>query len=265
MRYQNGINKDLLYNGQNMPRLQILGCGSSWGVPVASCKCDVCLSDSPFNKRNRSSLLISDEATNILVDCGFDIRHQLLKYDICKIDAAILTHDHADHVSGLDELRVFKILHGIVPDLYSDTGTLNVIMERFAYLFDSKLFTPKAIDFYSKLKINDIELQFFKQDHGVMDSLGFRIGDVVYSNDLIDYPQQSKQYLKNSRIWIMDCIDYKSTLTHCGLDRVMKWKQEFSPQKIYLTNLSHDLDYFELKSKLPSDIEPAYDGLVIEI
>lgn len=248
-----------------MITLKILGCGSSWGVPVATCKCEVCLSDSPYNKRNRSALLISDEDTNVLVDCGFDIRNQLIKYDICRIDAAILTHDHADHVSGLDELRIFKLLHNITPALYSDGGTLAVIIERYNYLFKAGMFDPKAIDFYSKLKINNIEMQFFKQDHGVMDSLGFRLGDVVYSNDLIDYPEESKQYLKNSRIWIMDCIDYNSTATHSGLDQVMKWQQEFSPQKIYLTNLSHDLDYFVLKSKLPSDIEPAYDGLTIEI
>lgn len=248
-----------------MLQLKILGCGSSWGVPVASCKCEVCLSDSPYNKRNRSSLLISDSSTDILVDCGFDIRHQLLKYDINKIDAVLLTHDHADHVSGLDELRVFNLLHKMIPGLYADESTLGIIMERFDYLFKSGFFNPKSIDFYSKIKIGNIDIQFFKQDHGSMDSLGMRIGDVVYSNDLINYPEESKQYLRDARIWVMDCIDYVSTDTHCGLDKVLAWREEFLPRKIYLTNLSHDLDYFELKSKLPPDIEPAHDGLVIEI
>lgn len=248
-----------------MLQLKILGCGSSWGVPVASCKCKVCLSDSPYNKRNRSSLLISDHSTDILVDCGFDIRHQLLKYDINKIDAIFLTHDHADHVSGLDELRVFKLLHNMVPEIYSDTNTLSVIMERYSYLFKTRLFDPKPVDFYSKIKIGNIDIQLFKQDHGSMDSLGMRIGDVVYTNDLIDYPKESKQYLRDARIWIMDCIDYTSTDTHCGLDKVLEWREEFSPEKIYLTNLSHLLDYFDLKTKLPEEIEPAYDGLTIKI
>ncbi len=248
-----------------MPELTILGCGSSIGVPVIGCKCDVCLSSHPYNKRRRSSVLISSLTTNVLVDFGFDIKYQLLSADISRLDAAILTHLHADHCSGIDELSIFKILHNNVPDLYSDSVTIDLITKRHDYLFRNGSLTPKKIDFYSSITIGDIDLQLFKQDHGPMDSIGIRIGDVVYSNDVIRYPAESLQYLENARIWIIDCISVEGGITHLGLNQVLDLREKFNPQHIYLTNLSHRLDYFELKNTLPQGIEPAYDGLQITI
>jgi len=248
-----------------MHKLTILGCGSSWGVPVIGCKCAICLSDSSYNKRLRSAITIDNEQNKILVDCGFDIRSQLLKYDIDRINAIILTHDHADHVCGLDELRVFHDLHGITPKFYSDHKTLDIVMKRYKYLFDRGVFHPIGIDFNSRHKIGDIEIQFFRQDHGVMDSLGMRIGDTVYTNDVMRYPEESKQYLYNANTWIVDCVDYKSTPTHAGLKCVIAWMEEFKPKKMYLTNMSHEIDYFHIESILPPGIKPAYDGLILEI
>lgn len=248
-----------------MIEFTILGCGSSWGVPVIGCKCLVCNSDSHYNKRNRSSALISSGLTNVLIDFGFDIRHQLIKYGISNIDAAILTHDHADHVGGIDELRIFKILHQNTPDLYSDSNTIDVITERYKYLFDSNLLNPRKIDFYSSVQIGDINIEFFKQDHQVMDSLGIKIGNFVYTNDVVKYPEQSKKFLKDADVWVMDCVDYEGTKNHLGLKQVLELYEEFSPKRVYLTNLSHLFDYFDLKTKLPKNIEPAYDGLKLEV
>ncbi len=246
-------------------KLTILGCGSSWGVPVIGCKCEVCVSGKAKNNRARSSVLLQSDVATLLIDFGFDIRQQLLKMNISQLDAAILTHDHGDHVSGIDELRIFKILHKHVPKIYSDYNTIDVITERYKYLFDSGVLEAKKVDFYSSIKVGDIEVNLFKQDHRVMDSIGIRIKDTVYTNDVVDYPEESKSYLANAKIWIIDCVDYESTDNHLGLKQVLKLYKELNPQKVYLTNLSHLFDYDELKSKLPENIEPAYDGLSIKI
>lgn len=246
-------------------KLTILGCGSSWGVPVIGCKCTVCRSHKPENKRARSSVLVSDHATNLLIDFGFDIRNQLLKMDVDRLDAAILTHDHGDHVSGIDELRIFKILHNHVPKIYSDHSTIDLITERYRYLFDSGVLEAQKLDFYSSISFGNIKVNLFKQDHRVMDSIGIRIKDTVYTNDVVAYPEESKKYLENAKIWIIDCVDYESTDNHLGLKQVLELHEEFKPKKVYLTNLSHLFDYDELKSQLPKNIEPAYDGLTINI
>jgi phosphoribosyl 1,2-cyclic phosphate phosphodiesterase len=248
-----------------MQYLTILGCGSSWGVPVIGCKCKTCVSTSSYNKRTRSSIIISDNDTRILVDFGCDIRHQLLRENISKIDAIILTHDHADHSHGLDDLRIFSILYGMVPKFYTDHNTLDIITKRYNYLFKQKVLEPIGLDFNAKIRVGDIELQLFKQDHGVMDSIGIRIKDTIYTNDILRYPEESRQYLYNAKMWIADCVDYKSTTTHIGLDMAMKFHEEFAPSKMYLTNLSHDIDYFEIQDKLPQNVHPAYDGLKLEI
>ncbi len=244
-----------------MTKLTILGCGASAGVPVIGCKCSVCLSSSPYNKRSRSAILIQSDRSNVLIDCGCDIREQLLKHKIDRLDGLIITHDHADHTSGLDDLRIFKLLHGQTINLYTDAGTLNALTTKYDYLFNTDILKPHAVDFYSKLNIGDIELQLFEQDHGTMKSLGIRVGDVVYSNDIINYPEESKQYLRNTKTIIMDCVDYKSFPTHSGLDLVMNWYNEFKPESMYLTNMSHMIDYFEIKARLPTNIIPAHDGL----
>lgn len=248
-----------------MQQLTILGCGSSWGVPVIGCKCKVCLSESSYNKRTRSSIIISDDSTKILVDFGGDIRHQLLRENIDSLDAIILTHDHADHSSGLDDLRIFNVLHNTTPKFYSDHKTVDIITNKFRYLFDKKMFEPIGVDFDAKIKSGNIELQLFRQDHGVMDSIGIRVKNTVYTNDVLRYPEESKKYLYNAKIWVIDCVDYKSSASHIGLDAVMQLYQEFAPEKMYLTNLSHDIDYFDLQLNLPKHVFPAYDGLRIEI
>jgi phosphoribosyl 1,2-cyclic phosphate phosphodiesterase len=246
-----------------MQTLKILGCGASCGVPIIGCKCEVCKSDSPYNKRRRSAILISSDSTKILVDAGYDIRNQLLGENIDHLDAVIITHDHADHVNGLDDLRVFKLIYEKKLPLYAEHATLASMSKKYDYLFNSGTLEVHAVDFNSSLKIGDIELGLFRQDHGTIDSLGIRVGDVVYSNDVIAFPEESKQYLRGAKTMIFDCISYDSTPTHSGLDLIMKWREEFKPEQIYLTNMSHRLDYFDIQTKLPYDIKPAYDGLKI--
>jgi phosphoribosyl 1,2-cyclic phosphate phosphodiesterase len=249
-----------------MITLKILGCGSSLGVPIIGCSCEVCISDSPYNKRLKSSLLFSYLDKDILVDFGQDIRQQLLKENIKKIDSAILTHIHSDHTSGIDDLRPFYVVHKLPPvNIYSDNNTFKLFSERFPYLENSSYFKKINIDCYDKKNIDGIEFQFFKQDHGVIDSLGFRINNFAYANDLIDFYEESHKYLYDLDILIVDCISYSSTETHSGLEKILIWQKQFNPKMIYLTNMSHRIDYFEIQKILPDNIKPLFDGQTILI
>ncbi|HJD55486.1 MAG TPA: MBL fold metallo-hydrolase [Rickettsia endosymbiont of Pyrocoelia pectoralis] len=249
-----------------MLQVTILGCGASVGVPVIGCNCSVCLSDSKYNKRTRSAIYINDENSQILVDFGFDIRSQLLREKINKLDCAILTHDHSDHVNGIEDLRVFSIIKKQPLEIYTDHNTEAKLHQKFNYLFsDNALKTgyalvTKPIDFFDKININTIEIQFFRQHHGPIDSLGIRVGDFVYSPDVVDFPPESEEYLKNIKVWILDCMDYTSNPNHAGLDKVLEWREKYKPKQILLTNMRHTIDYHEIIKILPDNVKPLYDG-----
>ncbi|MGX6960384.1 MAG: MBL fold metallo-hydrolase [Rickettsia endosymbiont of Pentastiridius leporinus] len=249
-----------------MLQVTILGCGASIGVPVIGCNCSVCLSDSKYNKRTRSAIYINDENSQILVDFGYDIKYQLIREKVSKLDCAILTHDHSDHVNGIDDLRMFSIINKKPLPIYTDHNTDTKLHKKFDYLFnDNSLkigyaLATKPIDFFDKIKINAIEIQFFRQYHGPIDSLGIRIGDFVYSPDVIDFPPESEEYLKDIEVWIVDCMDYTSNRNHAGLDKVLEWREKYKPQQILLTNMRHTIDYYEITKMLPSNVKPLYDG-----
>ncbi len=243
-----------------MIKITVLGCGPSLGVPIIGCECNVCTSSSIYNKRTRSSIYIDDDNSQILIDFGPDIKDQLIREKIKKVDAAILTHDHADHVGGIDTLRIFPFLQKKPLEIFSDSKTLARTQERNEYLFTPEKLVTRAVDFFTKCTINTIEVQFFKQYHGPVDSLGVRVGDFVYSTDVVDFPQESKCFLQNIEVWILDCTAYKSNDSHAGLERVLQWNQEFKPGRILLTNLSHLVGYDEILKILPPNIQPLYDG-----
>lgn len=246
-----------------MLKIMILGCGSSHGVPVIGCRCKVCRSDSSYNKRRRSSILIENNKTKILVDFGFDIKDQLLDANISSLDAAILTHDHADHVAGIDNLRVFKYLSGKALPIYMDVNTAKSVRERYRYMIEAD--EIQIIDYnpYDLVNIADIPVQFFLQDHGRIDSLGIRIENFVYSPDVRDFYDESIHYLNNIDTWVLDCLGYKSNHAHAGLERVLEWNEMFRPKKIYLTNMRDEIDYFDIQQELPENIRPCYDGMKI--
>jgi len=249
-----------------MVKVRVLGSGSSLGVPVVGCKCNTCQSDSPYNKRTRSSIMFSNNDQNILVDFGLDVRAQLLREKIDKLHYAILTHDHADHVGGIDDLRVYsRIMNGPLP-IYTDERTADIISNRYRYMINENHIKPTKLDgFETKLNLADIELQFFRQNHRDIDSLGIRIGDFVYSNDVIKYYPESEKYMENAKILLLDCLDYTSTDAHFGLDDVLKVVDKYKPEQVFLVNMNHNIDYFEIQKELPDNIKPAYDGMVLEI
>ena len=248
-----------------MLKVTILGCGSSCGVPVIGCKCSVCKSDSPYNKRRSASILIESKAARILVDFGFDIKNQLIDAKVDFLDAAILTHDHADHVSGVDHLRIFKWLTGDALKIVTDAGSANKLRERYDYLISNEQLMIEEVGCYSPYKIKDTELQFFWQEHSDIGSLGVRINDFVYSCDVSDFPEGSHKFLENIDCWVLDCCGFRSSFAHAGLDKVLEWNELFKPKRIYLTSMRDEIDYFEIQKYLPDNIKPCYDGMVLEL
>jgi phosphoribosyl 1,2-cyclic phosphate phosphodiesterase len=245
-----------------MVKVTVLGSGASLGVPVVGCDCSVCKSDSPYNKRTRSSILFTKDNKNILVDFGLDVRNQLLSANVKTLECAILTHDHADHVSGIDDLRVFRRERDSALPIYTDAHTADVISDRYRYMMHEDHIEPRKLeDFECRMELAGIDIQFFRQNHRNIDSLGIRIGDFVYSNDVIKYYDESHKYMENVEVLLLDCIDLVSTDAHFGLDDILKVVERYKPKQTYLVNMSHAIDYFEIQKQLPDNIKPSYDGM----
>lgn len=256
-------------------RVRILGCGASAGVPMVGCSCLVCTSGDPKNKRTRVSILIEKGDRRILVDTSPDLRQQCLSYNINKIDAVLYTHDHADHTHGIDDVRSFNYTGGAPISAWGDEQTLQTMKQRFAYVFKPPVtefgwfrpaLIPELITPYKCFSIGGIEVMPFEQLHGgEKKTLGLRFGDFAYSTDVKAIPDKSFELLKGVKVWVVDCLKYTPVPTHAHLALTLEWIERVQPEKAYLTHMSHDFEYERLKAELPPNVEPAYDGLIIDI
>lgn len=256
-----------------MIKCTILGCGGSMGVPQVACSCYVCKSDAPRNKRTRASILIESENCKILIDASPDLRQHALKYNITNLDAVIFTHAHSDHFSGLDELKPIYLAHNFKPiQTYATEKTYMDIKKGFNYAFsgNSEIYKPflaeNIIQESDVIKIKDIEIQVFPQEHGAnMTVLGIKVGDFVYSTDVNSFPEKSKKHLENLDVWVVDCLRYHYAPTHSCYEQTMDWIDQYKPKRAYLTHMAHEIEYDEMNRITPEHISPAHDGLVIEI
>jgi phosphoribosyl 1,2-cyclic phosphate phosphodiesterase len=258
----------------------ILGCGGSGGVPLATGYWGKCNPNNPKNRRRRASIAIQNEKTCIVIDSGPDFHEQTLIHNISHIDAVLYSHDHADHINGLDDVRYLAIKQRIQGrkdykfPIYSDKKTLEGIIKRFDYLFrddPNGLYIPliesKAIEYDEELNIGHINLKMFRQIHGFGHSNGFIIGDLAYSTDVSDLSDEALQNLKGIKTWVVDCGQFGSdkTTVHANYERVLELNEIVGAKKLYLTHLKPDDDYDVLMNQTPDYIEPAYDGLVIKV
>jgi phosphoribosyl 1,2-cyclic phosphate phosphodiesterase len=259
----------------------ILGCGSSGGVPRPGIGWGECDPTNPKNRRRRCSLLVerrqADGAcTRVLIDTSPDLREQLLAADVDWLDGVLFTHEHADHTHGIDDLRGLFLRHRRRIDAYVDEQTYRVLYFRFGYCF----VTPPGSNYPPILNEHRIKPGTpvnipgpggpiaalpFLQDHGDIASLGFRIGGVAYSSDLRDLPGESVAALAGLDLWIVDALRYKPHPSHFSVDEALAWIERLAPKRAILTNMHIDLDYEELRRRLPRHVEPAYDGLRIEL
>ncbi|MBI4275123.1 MAG: MBL fold metallo-hydrolase [Rhizobiales bacterium] len=254
----------------------ILGCGSSAGVPRPGLGWGACNPNNPKNRRRRCSLLVECMAgggtTCILVDTSPDLRQQLLDAEVDALDAVLFTHEHADHTHGIDDLRPLVLHQRKRIDIYLDEATSRAMHGRFGYCF----MTPPGSEYPPIVNEHrlvpgmpvtisgagaSITALPILQSHGDIPALGFRFGDVAYSSDLNGLPPESVAALSGLKLWIVDALRYRPHPSHFSLAETLDWIERIAPARAILTNLHSDLDYDELCAKLPSGIEPAFDGM----
>jgi len=254
----------------------ILGCGSSGGVPRLGGHWGACAPDNPRNQRRRCSLLVERKgpngATRVLIDTTPDMRSQLLDADVGELDAVIYTHSHADHVHGLDDLRMIVYNMRERLQVWADGDTGNALLDRFGYAFVQ----PKGSPYPPICELNTIKgdtvingaggpLTFtpFEVEHGSIDSLGFRIGDLAYLPDVSAIPEKSWAHLNNLDTWIVDALRRDPHPTHSHLSNTLDWITRANPRYAVLTNMHIDLDYDTVNAETPDHITPAFDGMQI--
>lgn len=255
-------------------RLKILGCGTSTGVPIPGCKCQVCRSTDPKNHRDRTSaLIITDSGEQYLIDATPDLRHQALRWQVDFLDAVLFTHAHADHIFGIDDLRSFNFTSGKPLPCYATETTFKSIRQTFSYLFDRdpeyKGGALADLDFQrisagDDFNLGKLTIEPFELRHGKMEVLGFKMGNLAYATDCHLIPENSKQALKGIDILILDGLRYQSHPTHLSIPEAIALAQELKVGQTYLTHMTHTVDYQSVSSQLPKTVELAYDGLEIE-
>jgi len=258
--------------------ITILGCGSSGGVPRVAQGWGACDPNNPKNRRRRCAILVErfgaaeQEKTTVLVDMGADLRNQLLDRDVRHVDAILLTHPHADHTHGIDDVRPLVIQSKRKIDLYMDEETSRVVRRHFDYIFETpegSYYPPLMIErrlYPGKLCVvegagGSIEALPFRLDHGEIPSLGFRFENIAYTPDLSAIPEKSLPYLEGLDLWIIDALRYRPHPSHFSVSEALEWIERLKPKHAILTNLHTDLDFAKLQSELPPNVEPAFDGM----
>ncbi|MES1200860.1 MAG: MBL fold metallo-hydrolase [Pseudomonadota bacterium] len=260
-------------------RVTILGCGSSGGVPRSTGNWGACDPKEPRNRRTRCGLMLQrwigeagapEDATVALIDTAPELRDQLARLAPHHIDAVLYTHDHADQTHGIDDLRGFYIERRKRIPVYMDEPTRALLVPRFYYCFHGVGSYPPPLEDAGELIPHDLVLvegpggailaEPLAQDHGGSVSLGFRVGPVAYSNDVVALPDETMAALQGLDLWIVDALREAPHPTHAHLGLALDWIAELKPERAVLTNLHLDLDYNALKARLPEGIEPAYDG-----
>jgi phosphoribosyl 1,2-cyclic phosphate phosphodiesterase len=259
----------------------IMGSGSSGGVPRIGGHWGVCDPNNPKNRRRRCSLLIEgftgdSEPTRIIVDTGCDLREQLLDANVDRVEAVLYTHEHADHTHGIDDLRVLALNNRKRVDVYFSHEAGLRIVPSFAYCFTAPpdsgyppILNQNIIEAGKSLTVSgpggDIDILPFKQDHGEIFSLGFRIGNFAYSCDLSGIPAESGDAVSGLDVWILDALRPAPHPSHLSLSEALDHVERYRPRDAVLTNLHIDLDYAETDRTTPANVRPAYDGLKIDI
>jgi phosphoribosyl 1,2-cyclic phosphate phosphodiesterase len=250
----------------------VLGCGPSWGVPAIGPDWGRCDPTEPRNYRRRCSLLVESRGSALLIDTSPDLRQQLLNAGTARLDAVLLTHAHADHLHGIDDLRIVnKLIQRPIP-FYASAASLAEVEHRFAYALMPAV--PGKPMYRPTLTAQQIDGPFsaggmpvvpFAQSHGYGTSLGFRIGKLAYSTDVADLDDKAFAALAGVELWVVDCLRREPHPTHSHLAKTLAWIERVGPRRAVLTHMDQSLDYRELSAELPPGVEPGYDGLTIEV
>lgn len=258
-------------------RVTVLGCGAAGGVPLIGNDWGSCDPAEPRNRRRRASILVEADGARILVDTSPDLREQLIDAEVSALDAILFTHEHADHVHGIDDVRTLNRIGRRAIDAYGDARCLTVLRQRFEYVFaPPPVEGGKPVFFKPCLTAHEIapgtpfaaagiHVLPFVQDHGFMTTLGFRFGDFAYSTDVVNLDEAAFAALAGIKIWMVGCLGQHPHPTHAHLDKVLGWIERVRPERAILTHMTGALDYERLAATLPANVAPAHDGMVVEI
>ena len=253
-------------------KLTFLGTGTSQGVPVIACDCDVCLSSDNRDKRLRSSVMISINNLNYLIDCGPDFRQQMLREQIQDIRAILFTHEHKDHLAGLDDVRAFNFKHQKDMDVYCDLNVQKALLREFPYVFSD--FKYPGVPEIKVHQINRDEPFYIDGNlftpievmHYKLPVLGFRVNDLTYITDAKTISNKELEKIKGTRVLVVNALRISEHISHFNLQQALSFINEVSPEVAYLTHVSHMMGKREdVEKQLPNHVMFAYDGLQIEV
>ena len=248
-----------------------MGTGTSQGVPVIACRCAGCMSDNERDKRLRSSILVELDELVLVVDTGPDFRQQMLRAGVSRLNGILYTHEHRDHMAGLDDIRAFNFIQKSPMDLFAEERVLRALKSGFPYVFAEKKYPgipqvimhPISTDPFT---LGSAEIIPIRMMHYRLPVLGFRIGDFAYLTDANYISDSEKEKLFGIKILVVNALRRETHISHFTLSQAVSLISELSPRMGYLTHISHQMGTsLELEEELPPNIRPAYDGLVLEV
>lgn len=252
-------------------KITLLGTGTSNGIPVIACKCDVCKSTDQKDKRLRSAIMVEDGATRIVVDAGPDFRQQMLQHSVDRLDAILLTHEHADHIFGLDDIRSFNWQKKSAMEIYCEERVQDNLKKIFNYVFALNKYPgiPRmdlvSID-KTPFRLGTLDIIPIRLYHHKLPVYGFRFGQFAYLTDFNSIEDSEFEKLKGIDVLIICALRKASHISHLNLEDALAFINKLSLKKAYLTHMSHDIGkHAELLKELPSNVEPGFDGLVINL
>lgn len=250
-------------------KITVLGSGTSHGIPVIGCSCPVCTSSDPKDKRTRTSVWITHKETSILIDTAPELRLQAVKNGMDRLDAVLLTHPHADHIHGLDDLRPLTWENRI--PVYGNEDTIKEVRKRFSYIFEKTQIGggKPRIDLQilgeGPLQVKDLTIIPVPVYHGELLILGFRVGDFAYVTDCSAVPEESFDLLKGISVLIMGALRETPHATHFSIAQACEAIERIAPRRAYLTHMSHEVSNQRVMEITPPNTEPAWDNMVIEL